>query len=149
MVDPSGGDGVGQGHTQIEVVDDGLNDLGDDRRPPGCPQGQDGPAVGDSDVANAYTESGWIHIFGLGYDWAVPELSNQVLNLSANLVYNDGTGAVDVAHDWSHIVFGISTGFTITNNLTFTPAFYFQKSMEDTVNTSDEYWTTLSLSYTF
>jgi hypothetical protein len=107
------------------------------------------PSVENSPVADAYTESGWFHIFGLGYDWTVPQLGNQVLNLSANLVYNDGAGAANVAHDWSHIVFGVSTGFAITQNLTFTPGFYFQKSMEKSVNGSDEYWTTLSMAYKF
>jgi len=107
------------------------------------------PAVEDSDVGDAYTESGWFHIFGLGYDWTVPQLGNQVLKLSTELVYNDGAGAADVAHDWSHMVFGISTGFALTQNLTFTPGFYFQKSMEKSVNGSDEYWTTLSMAYKF
>lgn len=107
------------------------------------------PAVDHSLAADAYTDSGWFHIFGLDYDWTVPQLDNRVLSLSMDMVYNDGAGAANVDHDWSHVVFGISTGFTITDNLTFTPAFYFQKSMDDSVNTSDEYWTTLSLAYTF
>lgn len=107
------------------------------------------PSTGNPDVTNAYTGSGWFHILGLGYDWVVPELANQVLKLSADLVYNDGAGTASAAHEWSHMVFGVSTGFIITSNLTFTPAFYFQKSMESSVNGSDEYWTTLSLTYTF
>ncbi len=76
-------------------------------------------------------------------------MESQKLNLSTNLVYNDGAGAANVAHDWSHIVFGVSTGFAITQNLTFTPGFYFQKSMEKSVDGSDEYWTTLSMAYKF
>jgi len=107
------------------------------------------PAVDHSLAADAYTDSGWFHIFGLDYDWTVPQLDDRVLSLSMDLVYNDGAGAANVDHDWSHVVFGISTGFTITDNLTFTPAFYFQRSMDDSVNTSNEYWTTLSLAYTF
>jgi hypothetical protein len=66
-----------------------------------------------------------------------------------DLVYNDGVGAANVDHDWSHVLFGISTDFTVAENLTFTPAFYFQRSMDDSVNTSNEYWVTLSLAYMF
>jgi hypothetical protein len=107
------------------------------------------PAVDHSLAADAYTDSGWFHIFGLDYDWTVPQLDNRVLSLSMDLVYNDGVGAANVDHDWSHVLFGISTDFTVAENLTFTPAFYFQRSMDDSVNTSNEYWATLSLAYTF
>lgn len=107
------------------------------------------------------SNSGWAHIFGLGYDLLlsalIPDAPDQTLHLSAAAVYNDGTapgvvigsasGTID--HDWSHAVFGVSTSIDVGNNLTFTPGFYYQSSWEDTVNTSDEYWTSLSLSYKF
>ncbi|MHC4124048.1 MAG: TorF family putative porin [Planctomycetota bacterium] len=96
---------------------------------------------------------GPLHVFGLGYDLAVPgfisETAEQILHLSAATVYNDGTYGAGVDNDWSHAVFGISTGFDIGNNLTFTPGFYYQSSWEDSVNTSDDYWTSLNLSYAF
>jgi long-subunit fatty acid transport protein len=54
-----------------------------------------------------------------------------------------------VDHDWSHAVFGASTGFTVTDKLTFTPGIYYQISMDDSVNPEDEYWFSLSMTYTF
>jgi hypothetical protein len=101
---------------------------------------------------------GWLHILGIGYDLTipalVPELPEQVLNLSGSLVYNDGVGAAYVAngsvdHDWSHFLFGASTDFDLGNNLAFTPGIYYQASMEDTVNSEDETWVSLSLKYKF
>ena len=101
---------------------------------------------------------GWLHILGVGYDLTVPELtpeiSEQVVHLSADLVYNGGVGAGyaangSVDHDWSHLVFGISTEYDLGNNLTFCPGLYFQASMEDTVNNDDETWIGLSLKYKF
>jgi len=93
------------------------------------------------------------HVFGLGYDLAVagftPGVAEQILHLSADMVYNDGLGASTVDHDWSHAVFGISTGFDLAKNLTFTPGIYYQSSWEDSVNTSDEYWTSLGMKYIF
>jgi len=94
---------------------------------------------------------GWIHIVGLGYDWTVegllPETPEQILHLSADLVYNDGVLGVD--HDWSHMLFGVSTGFELADNVTLTPALYYQASMENTVNTQDEFWVGLSMKYKF
>jgi len=89
---------------------------------------------------------GPIHVFGLGYGL---DVDGQTLDLSAAAVYNDGTGAAVVDSDWSHLVWGVSTKFPMAENLTFTPGFYYQTSMDDTVNTSDEYWTSLSLTYAF
>jgi hypothetical protein len=116
------------------------------------------PSEGDSAASG---NSGWAHILGLGYDLAVqgilPDTPEQILNLSAALVYNDGTapgvvinaasGSVD--HDWSHAVFGVSTDFNIADNLSVTPGGYYQLSMEDTVNDEDEIWLTVSMKYKF
>ena len=84
----------------------------------------------------------------------MPELlertPEQVLHLSCDMVYNDGTGGgTALDHDWSHAVFGLSTGFDLGNNLTFAPGVYYQSSWEDSVNTSDEYWVSLGMSYAF
>jgi hypothetical protein len=96
---------------------------------------------------------GGLHVFGIGYDLTVPgllpETPEQILNLSAHTIYNDSTGGDNVDHDWSHMVYGISTSFDLGNNLALTPGFYVQQSWEDTVNTSDEYWVSLGLSYSF
>jgi hypothetical protein len=90
---------------------------------------------------------GWYHQFGLGYDLTVPELSDQVLHLSANVAYRDGLG--DKPHDWSHATFGVSTGFEIAKNLTFIPGLYHQISMEDSVNEHDVTYSVFSLLYKF
>ncbi len=112
-----------------------------------------------SEGGSARNENGgFIHVFGLGYDLTVPELApelpEQVLHLSADLVYNDGVGGPymgngTVEHDWSHFLFGVSTDIDLGNNLTFCPGLYYQASMEDSVNDSDETWVSLSLKYNF
>jgi len=112
-----------------------------------------------SESGSARSENGgWIQIFGLGYDLTVPELApeipEQVLHLSADLVYNDGVGAGYAAngaveHDWSHFLFGVSTEIDLGNNLTFCPGLYYQASMEDSVNDDNETWVSLSLKYNF
>ena len=116
------------------------------------------PSEGDSAASE---NAGWAHIFGLGYDLIVPglmpETPEQTLHLSAAMVYNDGvapgvviggaSGSVD--HDWSHAVFGLSTDFDFGNNLTFTPGVYYQSSWDDSVNTEDEAWVSLSMKYKF
>jgi hypothetical protein len=104
---------------------------------------------------------GWAHVFGLGYEMAlpgfIPDVPEQILHLSAVIVYNNGigpgcppsAGGTSVDHDWSHTVFGVSTDFNLSNNLIFTPAFYYQASMDDSVNTEDETWCGLSMRYKF
>ncbi len=95
---------------------------------------------------------GWLHVFGLGYDLTVenllPNVPEQVISLSVEAVYNDGFAGAAVEHDWSHIVWGASTSIDYGPG-TFTPALYFQKSMEATVNTEDEFWTSLSYTISF
>ncbi len=95
---------------------------------------------------------GWLHIFGLGYDLTVPgflpETAEQVISLSFAAVYNDGFAGATVEHDWSHIVWGASTSLDYGPG-TFTPAVYYQTSMEDSVNTEDEFWVSLSYAVSF
>ena len=97
--------------------------------------------------------SGWMHIFGLGYDLPVedllPDLPEQILHLSLAVVYNEGMAAANVDHDWSHAVLGVSTEFDLGNDVTLTPGVYYQSSWEETVNGSDEIWCSLSVSYPF
>jgi len=116
------------------------------------------PAEGNSSSAN--DSGGWLHIIGLGYDVTVPgfvpETTEQILHLSAAVVYNDsawdfvspgGDGSVD--SDWSHAVFGVSTAFDVAESLTLTPGLYYQASMDDSVNDDDETWASLSMTYAF
>jgi hypothetical protein len=80
------------------------------------------------------------------------ETPEQILNFHTEFVYNDGVGPAgqNVDHDWSNIVFGISTDFDLGNNLTFTPGVYHQVTMDKSVNPDqDETWATLSMKYAF
>jgi len=98
------------------------------------------PARSNSDLDGDY--AGWVHIFGLNYDLALPGLTpetpEQVVSFSASAVYNDGFAGAGVDHDWSHALFGVSTSFELAENVHLTPAFYYQSSWEDTVNPEDE-----------
>jgi hypothetical protein len=97
---------------------------------------------------------GWFHILGLGYDLPVenllPDFPEQILHLSAAMVYNDGVNiGDDVDNDWTHAVLGVSTDFDLGNDLTFTPGAYYQKAFEHTDNFNDEFWCSLSVKYAF
>lgn len=92
--------------------------------------------------------TGWLHRFGLGYDWNVPELPNP-LHLSAEAAYRDGLGGGTKDHDWSHATLGISTKFKITDNLSFVPGLYHQISMDDSVCERDVTYCKLGLKYKF
>jgi len=113
-----------------------------------------GSLVG-SNATGGQSASGFGHIFMLDYavPIAMPLVDQcQMVNLHSELVYNDGVspnGATDVEHDWSHAVFGASTTFDLSSNLLLTPGVYYQSSFEDSVNTEDEYWTSLNLTYKF
>ncbi len=114
-----------------------------------------GTVVGTRNMGGG-TASGWAHIFMLDFPINLqdisPEMPAQVLNVHTEYVYNDGVdprGAFDVDHDWSNAVFGITTDFEIADNLIFTPGVHYQSSWEDSVNTEDEAWATLKLTYKF
>ena len=108
----------------------------------------------ESEAVNRHN-GGWAHVFGLNYDWIVSSLlgtdSDQAIHLGFHTVYNDGVGPAGKGadHDFSHGVFSISTDFSLADNLTFSPGFHYQSSWDDSINTSDEYWTSLSLTYRF
>ena len=102
------------------------------------------------------TASGWWHIFRLDYPLIVgsilPDTPEQVFNLHAEVVYNDGVGPAgqNVDHDWSNAVFGVSTGIDLSDELVLTPGVYYQVTMDDSVNDDkDETWATLSMTYKF
>ena len=97
------------------------------------------------------TISGFLHILGLDYNLAMPQLPNPV-NLSANMTFRDGAGCTNTSrkdHDWSHATLGASTKFKITDNLSFVPGIYHQISMDDSVNTRDVTYCKLSMKYAF
>ncbi|MFH0893813.1 MAG: hypothetical protein V2A54_05195 [Bacteroidota bacterium] len=102
--------------------------------------------------ANNSACGGWVHILGLGYDVPVANLftvgQEQLIHLSAELVYNDGMGGKTVDHDWSHCVFGISTDIPF-GVLILKPELNYQISMDDSVNKSNEFWCALNVLYKF
>ena len=96
---------------------------------------------------------GWAHIFGLNYpvefDGFLPGEGNaekQVFDLSFAAVYNDGYAGAD--HDWSHATWGIGTNIAI-GPVTFTPAIYYQATMDSSVNAEDEFYSTFNFKYAF
>ena len=103
---------------------------------------------------------GFIHVLGLGYDFTVPgflpDAPEQTLSFTWDVTYNDGTGSglgafptgSDVDHDWSHMLWGVSTAIECYPG-TFTPALYYQTSMDDSVNDEDEFWVGLSYTVSF
>ncbi len=100
------------------------------------------------------TASGFAHIFML--DYALPYVCpftgvDRKLNLHAEAVYNDGVSPLGtkVDSDWSNGVFGATTTYELADNLFLTPGFFYQSSWEDTVNPSDQYWGSLSLTWKF
>ena len=102
------------------------------------------------------TASGFAHIFMLDYPLTIqgimPDTAEQVLNLHAEVIYNDGVGPAgqDIDQDWSNAVFGISTSFDLGSNLMFTPALYHQVTMDKSVNDDkSETWATAGLTYKF
>ena len=78
----------------------------------------------------------------------------RTIRTSAATVYNDGAGPTADAdrdstdHDWSHGIFSIEGEF-IYNLITVTPGIHYQSSWDDSVNSSDELWFTLTAKHTF
>jgi len=101
------------------------------------------------------TASGWAHIFMLDYPLVVggilPDTPEQVFNFHTEVVFNDGVGPAgqNADQDWSNVVFGVSTGIDLADELVMTPGVYHQISMDDSVNDEDETWATLSMTYKF
>ena len=102
------------------------------------------------------TASGFAHIFMLDYALTVggilPETPEQVFNLHAEAVYNDGVGpnGANVDQDWSNAVFGISTNIDLAQNIVLTPGIYHQVTMDTSVNDDkDETWVSMGLKYQF
>jgi len=102
--------------------------------------------------SNIRGSEGFIHVFGLAYDFAVPDFwaagKSQGFRLSSDITYNDGFGAGSAEHDWSHAVLGASSNVGI-GNITFTPYVNYQISMDDSVNPEDELWRGVNLTYRF
>jgi hypothetical protein len=92
---------------------------------------------------------GWIHVFALNYGLVIDGFE-PTIDLGWDLTYNDGAGVGGgvVSHDWSHMTWSVGSSFDVGPG-TFTPAIYFQNSMDDSVNDEDEIWTSLSYTMKF
>ena len=104
--------------------------------------------------------SGLAHIFMLDYTWNVPgflpEVPEQPIKFHGEVVYNDGVGPGGqfMDNDWSNAVLGVSTDFDLGYGIIITPASYYQRTMEPTLQAlnggdEDEFWATVSLKYKF
>jgi len=91
--------------------------------------------------------NGAVHSFLLGYDMKVPELKNP-LKLSTEVAYYDGLS--NRVSDWAYFTAGISTRFSITDNLSFVPGIYHQLTMDESISEhKDITYTMLSMKYKF
>lgn len=103
-----------------------------------------------------HNSTGMFHLGMLDYAFTVPGLltpDDQIVKLHAELVYNGGVSPLgaNVKSGFSDAVLGASTDFVFgaARNIVLTPAVYYQFSFEDTVNTEDEFWASVSLKFAF
>jgi len=103
-------------------------------------------AKGSSPAANLEME-GFAHTFGFTCDVNAPQ-TDLPLAFSWDITYNDGQGGRDIDHDWSHITWGLSTSLDVGPG-SFTPAVFYQTSMDDSINNENELWVSLSYTMSF
>ena len=124
------------------------------------------PSLDDTVVGaanpNHGTASGFAHIFMLNYALPLENISSEIpkqdLNFHTELVWNDGVDPRPyggyTSSDWTDFVMGVSTDFDLGNNLTFTPGYWHQITMEDDSQTGvsphhDMDWVELTVKYKF
>lgn len=99
-----------------------------------------------SDYSN-HDVTGWVHRFVLAYNMRVSELPNP-LCLTTDVGYYDGLG--NKGHDWGYFTAGISTKFSITDNLAFVPGLYHQVTLDKSISKHEDItYTMLSMKYKF
>lgn len=99
--------------------------------------------------ATGHNRSDDLGVIGLAYLLHVQELENPI-KLTSDITYCDGFyGGANKCYDWSHVTFGASTKFKVSDNLTFTPGLYQQISMDKAVCDGDVTYCSLNLRYTF
>ncbi len=113
------------------------------------------PAHGSSPYVGS-NASGYLYIGQLDYTFAVPgflpTMPEQEITLHSELVFNDGVSPRNtvVDSDWSNAVLGASTNFDLGYGIKLTPAVYFQKTMDQSVNPDDsEVWFTICGKFAF
>ncbi len=87
---------------------------------------------------------GFLHTFGFTYDFNAPKV-DLPLTFSWDISYNDGQGGPDFDHEWAYTTWGLSSYIKFGPG-GFTPAIYYQKTMDRSINKEDELW--CSFSYT-
>lgn len=100
-------------------------------------------ARGSSPAADLKME-GFLHTFGFTYDFNAPKVELP-LTFSWDITYNDGQGGSDFDHEWAYTTWGLSSYIEFGPG-GFTPAIYYQRTMDKSVNEEDELW--CSFSYT-
>jgi hypothetical protein len=101
-----------------------------------------------SDGANRKA-AGFIHIFGLDYDIPIDFGSKKdSVHFAAKAFYNDGMGGGSVDQDWSHILFSLTKNIPV-GSIMVIPELNYQISMDDSVNTENELYTGITISYSF
>jgi len=91
---------------------------------------------------------GFIHVFGVGSKFGIPEPIEREFKLYANITYNDGFGSASADSDWSHAVIGVNTDL-VHGDFSITPSLNYQISMDDSINREEELWCTINLNYRF
>jgi len=91
--------------------------------------------------------SGTIYLMGFDYGFSLDQAPELPMTFTWDIVFNDGVLA---DHDWSHMVWGLKTAMTCPmTGAKVVPGVYFQNSFEDTVNTQDELWASISYAFSF
>jgi uncharacterized protein (TIGR02001 family) len=98
----------------------------------------------DNDMQEVFVEFAMPNLVGNGF---TPRGAWYQMWNSKSGGANSGAGG---SHDWSHMVFGLSTAIDcpVTSGK-IVPAVYWQNSFEDTVNNSDELWAGISFTMEF
>lgn len=108
----------------------------------------------------AESASGWFHIFMLDYGFTVqgvlPDIPEHLIRLHGEIVYNDGVDPIGpgIEEQLSHAVIGVATDLKFGDDITLTPAVYYQIAMERGLeerngDSSDELWASMGLTYSF
>lgn len=103
-------------------------------------------------TSHDYRSGNYGIFYQAGFSYLLPteeELPNLPLTFSWYIQYIDGSN-IEADHDLSHMVWGLQTEMTCPmTGARIVPALYFQNSFDDSVNTQDEFWGSISYSFTF
>ncbi|MCP4455885.1 MAG: hypothetical protein GY809_30880 [Planctomycetes bacterium] len=100
-------------------------------------------ACGEHDLQTSFSHARWWHLFNLGKDVSLEQLSNP-LKLYADVAYRDGLGGI---REWTHATIGMSTDVALAENLSIVPGVYHQFSMSDQLTKDDVTYAVVSMQY--